>query len=88
MNILSEPQRGHHHGDHHELVAIEIDKKAVELRPGEYLVTKLKELGKVPADFELDELVHGKLVPRPDKAKIHIKGGEIFVSHPKDAGSS
>jgi len=88
MQTIEEAPKGHRHGDHHELVAIEIDKKAVELRSGEYEVTQLKERGGVPTDFELDELIHGKLVPRPDKSHIHIKGGEIFVSHPKDAGSS
>ena len=48
----------------------------------------IKELGGIPLADDLEEVVHGKLVPLPDNGKVNIKGGEKFVSHVKDSGSS
>jgi hypothetical protein len=76
------------HPAHKKLVAIIIDDKPYEVDTGKYLVSKLKEIGHVPAGDELAHLVHGKLVVLPDDAEFHIKGGEIFVSHPKKGHSS
>jgi hypothetical protein len=36
----------------------------------------------------LDEVVHGEFKPLDDNAHIHVKGGDIFVSHVRTGGSS
>ena len=48
----------------------------------------IKTLGGVPAAYDLEQVIDGKLVPLPDDSAVTLKGGEVFVSHPKDASSS
>jgi hypothetical protein len=36
----------------------------------------------------LNEVIHGKLTPLADDGAVEICGGEVFLSHPKDGGSS
>ena len=69
-------------------VRVTVDGSVHEVRPGEYLISKFKELVGVDAAKELDEVVHGELRPLDDNAHIHIKGGEVFVSHVRTGGSS
>jgi hypothetical protein len=38
--------------------------------------------------YELEQLIAGKLTPLADGATVTIKGGEVFLSHPKDGGAS
>jgi len=78
------------HAEHEKkhLVPITIDGKTFEVRRGEISVASLKQLAGVPAGYELEEVKHGKLVPLNDDAKVEIKGGEQFVSHPRSGGSS
>lgn len=77
----------HHHHDH-KLVAVTIDGTTKHIERGEYVVSELKKLLGVDASRALDEVVHGEFKPLDDSACIHIKGGEIFVSHVRDGGSS
>jgi hypothetical protein len=70
------------------LVPITIDGKIFEVCRGEISVVALKQLAGIPAGYELEEVKHGKLVPLKDDAKVEIKGGEQFVSHPRDGASS
>jgi hypothetical protein len=77
---------GHHHHEHD--VAVTVDGVKHEVHKGEYVVSHFKKLVGVDAARELDEVIHGELKPLDDNARIHIKGGEIFVSHVRTGGSS
>ena len=69
-------------------VKITIDGNPYEVKRGQHSVSQLKAIGHVPADYELEEIIDGKLDPLKDDATVHIKGGEEFVSHPKGGKSS
>jgi hypothetical protein len=75
-----EPEKG--------TVVVTVDKKQHRVRPGEYLVSKFKELVGVAADRALDEVIDGHFKPLNDTDRIHIRGGETFVSHVRTGGSS
>ncbi|MDB5388770.1 MAG: hypothetical protein JWM11_4416 [Planctomycetaceae bacterium] len=69
-------------------VSVTVDTKQKKVRPGIYVVSEFKRLVKVKADYELEDIIEGKLTPLADDAKITIKGGEVFVSHARQGGSS
>lgn len=71
-----------------EVVQISIDGKSFQVPGGEISVAALKQLAGVPAGYELEEVRNKKLVPLADNAHVDIKGGEQFVSHPRDGASS
>jgi hypothetical protein len=73
---------------HHAIVTITVDNKPVQIHRGRQSVAEIKSLGGVPAAFDLDEVVDGKLVPLPDDGHVVIKGEEVFLSHPKSGHSS
>lgn len=78
---------GHDHG--RELVMIKVDDKPVEIHRGRQPVSEIKRLGDVPVADELAEVIEGQpLKPLPDDGSVVIKGGEEFMSYPKDSGSS
>ena len=81
-----EHEKGHHHN--HNLVVVTIDGKPKHIERGEYVVSELKKLLDVDASRALDEVIHGEFTPLDDSERIHIKGGEVFVSHVRDGGSS
>ncbi|WP_159076445.1 multiubiquitin domain-containing protein [Flagellimonas amoyensis] len=70
------------------LVSIFIDTKPYELERGKYTGSELKGIGGVPIDYELEQIVHGQIKLISDNKMIVIKGGEEFISHPKDGHSS
>src|SRR5262245_30837973 len=72
----------------HGTVSITIDGKSLRIRRGVHSVAELKKLGHVPAEYALDQVICGKMEPLPDDGKVHIRGCEEFVSHPKDSSSS
>jgi hypothetical protein len=72
----------------HGRVSITIDGQAHSIRRGMHELSELKKLGSVPADYALDQVIDGKFEPLPDNGKVHIRGDEVFVSHPKDSASS
>ncbi|MBL9170655.1 MAG: hypothetical protein JNN07_23185 [Verrucomicrobiales bacterium] len=76
------------HGEHRHAVSITIDGKPFNLRPGQHRVSEIRGIGGVPGDYELEQVMDGRFIPLASDGKVHIKGGEVFVSHPKDAGSS
>lgn len=78
---------GHEHG-HEHVVTITIDTKPHKVKPGQYTVAAIKQIGNVPLAYDLEELVGGKLTPLADGGSVTIKGGEVFLSHPKDGGAS
>ena len=71
-----------------ELVKITINGHSHSISEGEHTVVELKDLGGVPLADELEEIKHQKPHPLKDDGKTNIKGGEVFVSHPRGSGSS
>jgi len=69
-------------------VRVTVDRVAHFVHRGEYLVSNFKETVGVGADRALDEVVDGQLKPLNDTEHIHIRGGEVFVSHVRTGGSS
>lgn len=70
------------------IVTITINSKPKEIHRGHQTVAAIKKLGDVPAADELEQVIQGKLTPLPDDGTVTIKGGEVFISHPRDSGSS
>lgn len=83
-----EPQ-GHDDGHGRDIVTVTVDGKTVQIHRGSQEVSEIKRLGGVPAADELAQIIEGQpLKPLPDDGRVVLKGGEEFVSHPKDSGSS
>ncbi len=85
---------GHHHHLHchrrhkHETVTITVDTHPKHIMSGKHTVADIKAAGGVMLVNDLEEIVNGVLVPLSDDGVVTIKGGEVFISHPKDSGSS
>ena len=83
---------GHDHGREHKEcephVSIVVDNKSVYLHHGHYELDVVRQLAKVPASDDLDQLVGTELVAVSNDKPIEIRGGEIFISHPKSGASS
>lgn len=93
MSIESQHEKetqAHHEHGHHDThpVQVTIDGHHKHIKPGEYLVSKLKEVLGVDASKALDQVVCGEFVPLEDTARICIEGHEVFVSHVRTGGSS
>lgn len=71
-----------------DTVTITINEPSFEVHRGRWSVVDLKKLASVALADELEQLIDGKLTPLPDAGHVTIKGGEVFVSHPKDSASS
>jgi hypothetical protein len=69
-------------------VTISIDNKTFKVHRGSTTVAELKAMAGIPAAYELEEIVGGKLVPLADDQRVTIKGGEKFVGHPRAGASS
>lgn len=70
------------------IVSVTIDDKTRQIHRGRQAVVELKTLGEVPLAYDLDQVVDGKFEPLPDDGAITLKGGEVFISHPKDGSSA
>jgi hypothetical protein len=76
-------------GDHRQdVVTVIINGVEKPIHRGRQSVKDIKTLGGVPEADELEQVINGKLTPLADGAAVTIKGGEEFVSHPRDSGSS
>ena len=69
-------------------VNITIDGTEYKIPQGTYTVAEIKRIGHVPAAYELEEKIHGKLTPLADDGSVNIKGEEVFIGHPRDSSSS
>ena len=69
-------------------VTITINDCPVEVRTGRHAVAEIKRLGNVPQADVLEHVVDGRLVELGDDGHVKVKGGEVFVSHPRDSASS
>jgi hypothetical protein len=79
------------HPDHPQTgpdVTITIDNKSYTVHRGNTTVAELKTVAGISAAYELEEIVDGKLTPLPDDGRVVLKGGEVFVSHPRAGASS
>jgi hypothetical protein len=78
-------QEDHEHGPD---VHITIGLNEYVIHRGSQTVVAIKTLGHVPLADDLEQIVNQQLTLLPDDGRVTIKGGEIFVSHPKDSGAS
>lgn len=78
----------HEHPEHGPIVEIEVDNKLVDIHRGRRTVEEIKTAGGVPLAYDLEQVIHGKLTLLPDDGSVTIKGGEKFISHPKDSQAS
>jgi hypothetical protein len=78
-------KEGHEQGP---IVTITVDTKPYKIHRGHQTVAEIKTVAGVPLAFELEQLIDGKLTPLPDDGAVTLKGGEIFLGHPKDGGAS
>jgi hypothetical protein len=71
-----------------KLVQVTIDNKPKTIQAGTYTVSDLKRVLGVDPSRVLDEVVVGEFKELPDNGTVHVKGGEIFVSHVRQGQSS
>lgn len=64
-----------------QVVIVELNGDPRRLRAGEYTGRELKAALDVPIEHELEQVIKGEFKPVANDKKIHIKGGEKFVSH-------
>ena len=69
-------------------VTITINDVEKSIHRGHQAVSAIKALGSVPLADVLEQKVKGRLEPLDDNGSVVIKGGEEFLSHPRDSGSS
>lgn len=79
---------GHNNGHGNSFVSITINDTERSIHRGRQTVVEIKKVGEVPLNHELEQIIKGKITPLDDNGFVVIKGGEIFISHPKDGGSS
>ncbi len=79
------------HGEHPQPgpdVSVTVDNSPRMVHRGSHVVSEFKTLVGVDAAKELEEVIDGQLTPLDDAARVVIKGGEVFFSHPRTGGSS
>ncbi len=69
-----------------EKVEIKVDGKERKIRPGTYVLSEFKKLVHVDASRDLDQVKDG--VPVQVEGDVTIVGGEVFISHVPQGGSS
>lgn len=74
--------------EHGPIVTIKVNNIDREIHRGSQTVSEIKTVGQVPQADILAEEINKKLVDLADDARVTIKGGEVFVSHPRSGGSS
>ena len=84
----ADPEPRREEPEHGPDVHITINRSEYRIHRGSHTVAEIKVLGHVPQADDLEQNVNGHLTPLPDDGRVTIKGGEKFVSHPKDSGAS
>jgi hypothetical protein len=80
---------GNNGGGHDaKTVTIIVNSTPKTLPKGKHLVSDLKRLVGIPADYEMDQMIHGVFTSLPDTDEIHIKDGDQFIGHVRTGGSS
>ena len=75
----------HEHGLY---VMITVNTIPVSIHRGHRTVAEIKTAAKVPLADDMEQVIDGKLIPLADDGSVTLKGGEQFISHPKDGSSS
>jgi hypothetical protein len=69
-------------------VEISIDGKTKSIHRGNRPVSEIRNLGEVPQEFEIDQLINNQYKPLDDNDSVTIKGDEVFVRMPRSGGFS
>ncbi len=69
-------------------ITITVNAQRYTIHRGHQAVAAIKQVAHVPQAHDLEQVVDGVLKPLPDDGAVTLKGGEVFVSHPKDAAAS
>lgn len=85
---MTDLQKGNSDEHRKDYVTITVNDVQREIHRGRQSVTEIKQLGEVPLNYMLEQLIEGKLTPLDDNGSVVIKGGEIFIGHIKDGASS
>lgn len=64
-----------------KLIEVELNGTLKRIAGGEYTGRTLKLALGVPVEHELDEVSKGEFKEIPNDKKVHVHGGEKFVSH-------
>lgn len=64
-----------------KLVEVELNGSTRQIERGQYTGRELKLTLGVPVEHELDQVIKGEFRPVQNDEKVHIRGGEKFVSH-------
>ena len=83
--MSDEQERSPEHGPN---VTITVNNAAVEIHRGRRTVVEIKNAGGVPLADDLEQVIDKVLTPLADDGAVTIKGGEVFVSHPKSGQAS
>lgn len=71
-----------------ENVIITINNVEFQIHRGHHTVAELKTLAGVPLAYDLNLVENGKFILQADDGGVTIKGGEEFITNPKDGASS
>lgn len=71
-----------------DTVTITINNEEYSIHRGRQSVSEIKGIGGIPQADVLEQLIDGQLVELDDNGAVTIKGGEQFISHPRDSASS
>lgn len=91
---LSSPENQAHHereqnnSKQKNLIEISLNGNAVTLEQGKYVVSALKQLLSVPADYELDIIHDGEFKPLADDDEVSVHKNLELISHVRRGGSS
>lgn len=81
METIQSTAREAETGSERKLVEVELNGAVKRIAGGEYTGRTLKLALGVPIEHELDEVIRGEFKEIANDQKVHIKGGEKFVSH-------
>ena len=81
-------QPGKEHPQTGPIVIVTVDTVEKHVHRGSWVVADFKKEVGVDASRALDEVIAGEFKPLDDNQRITIKGGEVFVSHARQGGSS
>lgn len=76
------------HGHNNDLVSVTVDNDTKNINKGVYTLHELKAALGVEESRELLEIKGNEPKPINPNAKVHIEGGEVFITHGKGGGSS
>lgn len=77
-----------HQDNGKENVVIIINSNEYTVHRGHHTVAELKALDQIPPAYELNLILDSGFDPLPDDGGVTIKGGEKFISNPRDGVSS